>query len=111
MSPATLVRNARRTAGLTQTQLARRLGTTQPVIARLERPTANPTVRTLERALQATGQRLVLTAEPQATSVDESLIRQHLELTPSRRLEGLETMYEEAGQIAAAGERARGHVA
>ncbi len=111
MSPAALIRNARRTAGLTQAQLARRLGTTQPVIARLESPAANPTVRTLERALQATGRRLALTAEPKATSVDESLIRKHLELTPSQRLEGLETMYEEAGQIAAAGERARGHVA
>lgn len=110
MSPAALIRNSRRAAGLTQTQLARRLGTTQPVVARLESPASNPTVQTLARTLQATGQRLALAAEPNPPSVDESLIRKHLELTPSQRLEALETMYEQAGQIAAAGARARGHM-
>ncbi len=111
MAPAALIRNARDAAGLTQTQLARRLGTTQSVIARLESGAANPTVQTLERALGATGHRLALTAEPQPPSVDESLIRKHLELTPSQRLEALETMHDEAGQIAAAGQRARARLA
>ncbi|MDQ6749867.1 MAG: helix-turn-helix domain-containing protein [Actinomycetota bacterium] len=111
MSPAALIRNARLSARLTQAQLASRLGTSQPVVARLESPAANPTVATLERALQATGHGLVLRAQPRAASVDESLIRKHLELTPSQRLEALETMYREARQISAAGERARGHLA
>lgn len=87
------------------------MGTTQPVIARLEGPDANPTMQTLDRALRATGHRLALAAEPQPPSVDESLIRKHLELTPGQRLEALETMYDEAGQIAAAGQQARGNLA
>ena len=110
MTPATLIRGARRSAGLTQAQLARRLGVAQPVVARLESPTANPTVRTLDRALRATGHRLALATEPYRSSVDESLIRKHLELTPAQRIEALETMYEEGRKLAEAGARARGEL-
>src|SRR5437870_5413822 len=110
-SPQALVRRNRRAAGLTQEQLARRLGTTQSVVARLERPGANPTVDSLDRVLRATGRRLRLASEPSRSSVDESLIRKHLELSPKDRLALLEAMYEEARVIAAAGERARGDVA
>jgi transcriptional regulator with XRE-family HTH domain len=108
---AALIRNARRTAGLTQAQLARRLGTTQPVIARLESRAANPTVETLDQALHATGHRLVVAAEPYKPSVDESLIRKHLELTPAQRIASLGAMYAQAREIARAGERARGELA
>ena len=111
MDAAILIREARRGAGLTQAQLARRLGTTQPAIARLERPGANPTVRTLDAALRSMGRRLQLRTEAAPPSVDESLIRKHLELTPAQRLAGLESMYRDARRIAAAGERARGQLA
>jgi transcriptional regulator with XRE-family HTH domain len=96
---------------LTQTQLARRLGTTQPAIARLERDATNPTMRTLEETLRAMGKRLKLTAEAAPPSVDESLIRQHLERTPEQRIAGLEVLYEDARAIALAGQRARGELA
>jgi transcriptional regulator with XRE-family HTH domain len=111
MSPATAIRVARRTAGLSQQELARRLGTSQPVIARLEREGGNPTVRTLEQTLRATGHRLTLSIEPHRSSIDESLVRQHLDLTPAARIAQLETMYEEARAIAQAGRRARGELA
>ncbi|MFO1068942.1 MAG: helix-turn-helix transcriptional regulator [Geminicoccaceae bacterium] len=55
---------ARGRAGLTQAQLAARMGTTQTVIARLERGRTKPSTRTLERFAEATGSRLRITLEP-----------------------------------------------
>lgn len=87
MSSAILVRDARRSAKLTQAQLASRLGTTQPVVARLERLDANPTLTTLERALDAAGYRLELRAVPKpAAAVDESQIVERLRMSPAERL-------------------------
>jgi transcriptional regulator with XRE-family HTH domain len=59
-----LLRDARSRAGLTQAELARRLGISQAAVAKLERHQANPTIATLEGALRGTGQQLVLSAEP-----------------------------------------------
>jgi transcriptional regulator with XRE-family HTH domain len=75
MEADALIRRARAAAGLTQAGLARRLGTSQPAIAKLERPGANPTVRTLDRVLRATGHQLELSAPTWSSGVDESLIR------------------------------------
>ncbi len=54
-------------AGLTQEQLARRMRTTQAVIARLESGRAKPSTRTLERLATATGTRLRISFEPVRT--------------------------------------------
>jgi ribosome-binding protein aMBF1 (putative translation factor) len=54
---------ARAKAGLTQEQLARRMKTTQAVIARLEGGRAKPSTRTLERFAAATGTRLRISFE------------------------------------------------
>jgi ribosome-binding protein aMBF1 (putative translation factor) len=58
---------ARTRAGLTQEQVARRMKTTQAVIARLEGGGSRPSTRTLERYAAATGSRLRITFEPEAT--------------------------------------------
>lgn len=50
--------SARSRAGLTQEQLARKMGTTQAVIARLESGRVMPSTRTLKRFAEATGARL-----------------------------------------------------
>src|ERR1700683_442216 len=71
MMASEAIRNARIRAGITQTELARRLGTTQSAVARLEAPDSNPTVATLERALTATGHRLLLAAARAEPGVDE----------------------------------------
>jgi hypothetical protein len=87
------------------------MGITQAAVARLERPGANPTVGTLEDALWATGHRLELDARALRPGVDESLIRQQLELTPAERVRGIETMYTQARMLALAGARSRGECA
>jgi len=46
---------ARQAAGLTQTELAARLGTTQSAVARLERGSVSPTVETLRRLADSLG--------------------------------------------------------
>ena len=58
------VRSARRKAGLSQVELAKRAGTSQPSIARLERGLVSPTVISLDRIARALGSELVIDFEP-----------------------------------------------
>jgi transcriptional regulator with XRE-family HTH domain len=95
MSTGSLIREARRAEGLTQAALARRLGITQPSVARLEAAGDEVTVATLQRALNAMGRALVLQVVPQKSSVDETLLHSTLRLTPDQRLEQFETWYED----------------
>ena len=104
---AALIRKARDEAGLSQAALAQRLGVSQAAIAKLERPGSNPTVDTLNDVLWAAGHSLKLAAPVRRPGVDESLIRQQLELSPAQRLRGIETMYAEARALALAGARSR----
>jgi len=114
MRPDLLIRDARREAGLTQAELAGRLGVSQSAIAKLERAGSNPTVETLDRVLRPTGHRLQLiapawgaAADTSGPSIDVSLVREHLGLAAGRRIAELESMYAEASTIAAAGARSR----
>ncbi len=61
---ASAVMDVRTRAGLTQEELARRMGTTQPVVARLESGRVRPSMRTLERLAEATGSRLLISFAP-----------------------------------------------
>lgn len=108
MSPSVLIREARRKTGLTQAELAARAGVTQPVIAGLERGNANPRFETLERVLHAAGHRLELRAVEQGlVTVDESLIRQQLALSPADRIRSLRPQAALMQRLVQAGERAR----
>jgi len=60
---------ARAHAGLTQEEVARRMGTTQAVIARLEGGRVRPSTRTLDRFARATGTRLKISFEPEAPTL------------------------------------------
>ncbi len=85
--PATLVRSTRLREGMTQAELARRAGVTQPVVSRAETPGANPRYATLERLVRAAGAQLELSAAPvEIPDVDESQILELLRLTPGERL-------------------------
>lgn len=61
---ASAVIDVRNRAGLTQEELARKMGTTQPVVARLESGRSRPSMRTLERLADATGSRLRISFAP-----------------------------------------------
>jgi len=61
---ARAVIQARVHAGLSQQELADRMGTTQPNIARLESGRSLPSVRTLQKVGEATGTRARFVLEP-----------------------------------------------
>jgi transcriptional regulator with XRE-family HTH domain len=64
VDPATLIKAVRRRQGLTQADLARRAGTSQPVISAYEHGRRDPTYDTLRRLVEAGGERLQLDAVP-----------------------------------------------
>ena len=55
---------ARSRAGLTQEELAHKMGTTQPAVARLESGRTRPSLRALERLALATGSQLSIRFKP-----------------------------------------------
>ena len=65
---ASAVIDVRKRAGLTQGELAKKMGTTQPVVARLESGRVHPSIRTLERVAEATGSRLLISFESREAS-------------------------------------------
>jgi transcriptional regulator with XRE-family HTH domain len=76
------------------------MGTTQSAVARLERPGSSPRLKTLERALLATGQTLHLRSIRRKSSVDESLIDRQLRLSPEERLRAFEAAYADLRRLA-----------
>lgn len=91
MEPGRLLRDARLQHRLSQERLARRAGTTQSAISRIEQERISPTVQTLAELLHLMGDELVLKVEKRDTGVDLTLNRANLELTPEQRVQkGLE---------------------
>ncbi len=65
---ALAIREAREAAGLTQAQLAKKIGTTQSVISRLEDADyEGHTLKMLERIAEALKQRIVIHLEPETS--------------------------------------------
>ena len=58
LAVAVALRWARQGAGLTQAQLAARIGVSQQQVAKLERPGANPSIATLRKVADALGVRM-----------------------------------------------------
>ena len=94
-----LLREARARSGITQKQLAARMGTSQSAIAALERADANPTIATLHDAFDALGLELQVSTTHKVRNVDESLIRRQLALTPTERLKSLAQMNADAVRL------------
>jgi len=92
MEASALIKEARTAAGLTQAQLAERAGVKQPVIARLERPGANPRFSTLKKVVAAAGHTLALDLDNNV-GLDATLIAASLRETPSERLRSFESLY------------------
>lgn len=85
---ARLVREARTMAGLTQRELAQRVGTSQSVVARTERGQTVPTAETVEKLLAAAGFELWVELVPGAAPPGHMLddVARILSLTPEERL-------------------------
>lgn len=111
MSAGQLIRSAREAEGLTQAQLARRLGITQPSVARLEAAGDNVRLATLQRALCAMDRTLELRSARMPSSVDESQIAVSLDVTPGQRLERFEREYAEVREFALEAQESIGRVA
>jgi transcriptional regulator with XRE-family HTH domain len=87
VTPGSVLREARRRHGVSQQRLARRAGTTQSAISRIERDRVSPTVETLRRLLELLDEDLVIVAGRRDTGIDLSLNEATLELSPSGRIE------------------------
>jgi transcriptional regulator with XRE-family HTH domain len=70
-STGCLVRDARIRSGISQRSLARRAGTSQAAISRIERGLEQPTVERLEQILAGLGWRPVISLEPIAEHREE----------------------------------------
>ena len=83
-----LLRDARRQAGLTQRELARRADTSQSVVARIEQGRCDPSTGTLAKLLAAAGFELrsELTPIPVADTHMLDDVHRILSLTPEQRL-------------------------
>lgn len=85
---AGLLREARKRAGLTQRELARRAGTAQSVVARIERGVTSPSLGTLARLAAAAGFDLLTSLLPRPAARSHMLedVGRILGLTPEERL-------------------------
>jgi transcriptional regulator with XRE-family HTH domain len=91
-----LIREARNYAGLSQRELAARLGTKQSVVSRWERGVDTPRVDTLARILQACGFEADVRFR-RHDDQDRSQIVESLALSPEERLETVENVTELLG--------------
>lgn len=82
-----LIRQARLSAGLTQRELAERLGTHQPVIARWESGSTRPDFDSVVRAVEACGYDLHV--ELRSVDHDTVLVKRELAKRPAERLADL----------------------
>lgn len=91
---------------MTQAQLAQRLGTSQPAVARLERTDANPTWATLVRALRATGYDVrLMPLDPPRVELDLAQLRERLAMSPVDRLRTFQESQESLRRLAARARR------
>ena len=99
----TVVREARRRAGITQAELAERVGTTQSSIARLENGGTEASLARIDLLVRACGLDLVIELDEGRVDPDEwQQALRNLAMTPDERLHSLLA----AVQFAAAGREA-----
>ena len=103
VTSATVIREARLRAGLTQEELARRLGRPKSNVSRWERGAVTPSLETLTAVVAACGLQLTFGLRPADDSFD-AFIRDALALSPAERLAAALTRadaYEEMREVAA----------
>lgn len=88
MRSASLIREARLRAGLTQAELAERTGRDRSVIARWEQAAVAPSVETLIELVRACGFDIPLELEPYDAKGNERMSK-NAKLSPERRVRRL----------------------
>lgn len=106
MNVAEWVNGARRSAGLTQRELAERSGVPQPTIARIEGGKQMPRADTLDRLLRGCGWELDMSLR-RGDGEDRGLIRSWLTFTHEQRAERGAAYGRFADDLRQAGARAR----
>lgn len=86
MTGATTIRRARKRANLTQAELAKRLGVSQPAVARWESGKVSPTIATLSRLIKACELSLSISLAAR-NDHDLDLALENLRYTPEERFE------------------------
>ena len=104
-----LLSDARHRAGIAQGELARRAGTSQPAVARIERGHSSPTLETLERLIAAAGFELRFELVPKAPAdplveaykrdVDRTLLQENLRKSIDERLRSLAELQEFGNEL------------
>lgn len=102
-----MIRATRERRGLSQARLARRVGTRQSAISRLESDEISPSVATLDLLLRAMGEGLRLDAVPPEREYDLLHRRATGARPPAERLALGISWNRMAGRLAAAGREAR----
>ncbi|MEA2647400.1 MAG: hypothetical protein QOE92_2483 [Chloroflexota bacterium] len=95
---AAQLRAARTAAGISQTELARRAGTSQPAIARYEGGRTAPTTRTLSRLFEAC-RRAEIAARYRARDVDTDRLAETLGVSAAVRLRRLESFVNDIHEL------------
>jgi len=109
MTSATVLRSARRRAGLTQAELAARVGTTQSAIARWERAASAPSLERLTELVRACGLELDVALAPAIAREELATLRRNLSRSLDERLDhAVAAQRFVAAGRAAAGRRRRG---
>lgn len=88
MDAADMVRTARKGAGLSQVEIARRAGTSQAAVSAVERGASDVTVSKAARLVAAAGYELVLARVREPHPDDLDMMRLNLDKTPAARLAG-----------------------
>lgn len=107
MTPGHLIRTARLRRGLSQARLARRVGTQQSAISRLEADEVSPSVETLDMLMRAMGESLLIAAARPDREYDPAHRRATAERSAAERLALGISWNRMAGRLAAAGREAR----
>ena len=104
-------------SGLSQRDLARRAGTSQPAIARLEQGRASPTFATLQRLVRAAGFELRVELAPATPAdpviaaykrdIDRTLLRENLRKTVDQRIREMAENQEALGELRTAVRKAK----
>lgn len=108
MTPGQIIREARVRHGLSQQRLARRVGSHQSAISRIEADEVSPSIETLELLLLAMGERLELAGVPLEREYDPLHRRATAARSPSERLALGISWNRMASRLAEAGREARG---